>query len=160
MFAYTCTSSRRLRVKASLEEVWKSWSAYILTHRYIWLGFHEGIYPKDLLRIGHEEGSWTVRADAQNRRQAPSNSLCTSWSSPRHWRAHLHCWSERVGRVRNYGKKACQLGHGFETALTAVNTKTRTGKKEMSSVTEANASESDLAIQSRGYFIWRKYSLD
>lgn len=65
-------ASKNLRKKHGIAEAW-----CILTPVSIWLSFREEPRPKGLLQIVQEErGAELLGADAQNRRQAPSNSPC------------------------------------------------------------------------------------
>lgn len=150
-------ASKHLQKRHGKAEAW-----YILTPGSIWLSFREDIHPKDLLRIVEEEKGAKLLERMHKIDVRPHQTV---YVPP----GVLHAIGEGIfivevqepedmsilcewGGFDIDGKKAGHLGLGFGTALTAVETKAWTREEVMSLVTEANASESVFAAQSRGYF--------
>ncbi|PTB69339.1 RmlC-like cupin [Trichoderma citrinoviride] len=142
---------------------------YILTPGTVWLGFREDVDPEELLRVVQEgrgaellermheidvephqtvyvppgvvhsigEGLFVVEV------QEPSDmSILCEWSG-----------------FKIDGAKEGHLGVGFETALTAVETKGRTREEAMKLVTEPRVAESLCVEESRRYFLLERVLL-
>ncbi|KAL6897614.1 RmlC-like cupin domain-containing protein [Trichoderma evansii] len=150
-------ASKHLQRKHGKAEAW-----YILTPGSIWLSFREEVDPKDLLRIVEEEKGAELLERMHKIDVRPHQTV---YVPP----GVLHAIGEGIfivevqepedmsilcewGGFDIDGKKAGHLGLGFETALTAVETKARTREEVLSLVTEANASESVFVAQSQDYF--------
>jgi mannose-6-phosphate isomerase len=150
-------ASKHLQKKHGKAEAW-----YILSPGSIWLSFREEVHPEELLRIVQEERGAELLERMHKIDVQPHQTV---YVPP----GVLHAIGEGIfivevqepedmsilcewGGFDIDGKKAGHLGLGFETALTAVETRGRTREEVLSLVTDGNVAESVFVGQSRDYF--------
>ncbi|RFU79269.1 mannose-6-phosphate isomerase [Trichoderma arundinaceum] len=150
-------ASKHLQKKHGKAEAW-----YILTHGSVWLSFREDVDPKELLQIVQEERGAELLERMHKIDVKPHQTV---YVPP----GVLHAIGEGIfvvevqepedmsilcewGGFDIDGKKAGHLGLGFETALTAVETRRRTREEVLGLVTEGGAAGSVCVEQSHEYF--------
>ncbi|KAL7915346.1 RmlC-like cupin domain-containing protein [Trichoderma velutinum] len=150
-------ASKHLQRKHGKAEAW-----YILMPGSVWLGLTEDIDPKELLQIVQEERG-TELLDRMHKIDVEPHQ--TVYVPP----GVLHAIGPSVLMVEVQepedlsvlcewsgfkidGKAEGHLGLGFETALTAVETRGRTREEAMALVTEAKVAESVFVEESQSYF--------
>ncbi|UKZ46020.1 hypothetical protein TrVGV298_000217 [Trichoderma virens] len=150
-------ASRHLQRKHGKAEAW-----YILMPGSVWLGLIEDIDPKELLQIVQEKRGVEL-LDRMHKIDVEPHQ--TVYVPP----GVLHAINYSVLLVEvqepedmsilcewdGYkidGSKDGHLGLGFETALTAVETRGRTREEVMALVTDAKVAESVFAEESQSYF--------
>lgn len=150
-------ASKHLQKKHGKAEAW-----YIHTPGSVWLGFREDVDPKELLQIVQGERGAELLERMHKIDVKPHQTV---YVPP----GVLHAIGEGIlvvevqepedmsilcewGGFDIDGKKAGHLDLGFETALTAVETRGRTREEVMGLVTEGKVAESVFAEQSQDYF--------